>query len=97
MQSSVEDTARSIEVVVRAQFDAVIIKSVSVREAVDHDGDPILRVQVVVDLGGRKLDSLRLKGLVRHVRSALILQDENRFPVFTFMTQSESEGHPEAA
>ena len=97
MQPSVQEPAKSIEDVVRAHFDQIDIKSVLVREDNDHDGDPILRVYVVVDLRDQKIDGSRLKGLVRHVRSALTLQNETRFPVFTFMTPQENEGHPEAA
>ena len=45
-----------VETVIRRQFSDAVIHSVVVRPDVDHDGDDILRVTVVVQDGIEKLD-----------------------------------------
>lgn len=68
------------------------INNVSVTEDVDYDGDGILRVEVVFQVDGDKLDPEKVMGLVRHLREPLERLHEERFPVFTFMTPDDLNG-----
>lgn len=66
------------------------IRSVSVSEDKDEQGDGILLVRVVYD-GGR-LDPKRLAGLIRHIRSKLHGKaSEDRFPLLSFVSQADAE------
>jgi len=68
------------------------IGEVRVREDVDHDGDPIYRVDIVLAHDDEELDANKTIKLWEAVMDAL---EENgfevRFPIFTFMTPSEAQ------
>jgi hypothetical protein len=79
----------AIREVLARQFAGVDIVSVNLAESLDHDGDEILRVEVVFRSVGDKLDPIKVKGLVRHLRSVLADQHEDRFPVITYLTTKD--------
>ncbi len=81
----------------RDQLASVDIVSLSVREDVDHDGDPILRIKVTFKDDGKQLQASKVKGLIRHLRTALALQNEARFPVLSFQVENEPDGEPSEA
>lgn len=52
----------------------------------DHDGDPILRLQIVYDEAGEEPRAARVSSLARHIRPWLATQLPDTFPVFRFLT-----------
>lgn len=92
------DVIDAIAEVVRDRLSDARIVDVSVAEDVDHDGDDILRVEVVFEAEGDRLDPSRVRGLIRHIRSRLAGLHEDRFPMMSFQTPRDVEGRsPEAA
>lgn len=55
----------------------------------DHDGDPILRLQIAYDETGDAPRPVQVSALARHVRRLLEAQLPNTFPVFRFLTARE--------
>ena len=55
----------------------------------DHDGDPILRLQIVYDEAGEEPRPSRVSALVRHIRPWLETRLPNTFPVFRFLTAGD--------
>ena len=78
--------------VVTKQLSPARIVSISIKEDLDHDGDQILRVEVVFEVEGDRLNPEKVTGLVRHLREPLQKIHENRFPVFTFLKPTELDG-----
>ena len=78
--------------VVRRQLRPARIVDLNVVEAEDADGDPILRVEVVFSIEGDRLDPEKVLGLTRHLREPLKELNEERFPVFSFITEDEVSG-----
>jgi hypothetical protein len=74
-----------------AQLESVELISVDVSEDFDHDGDAILRIKVTFRANDRKLDPSKVKGLIRHLRTALATINEDRFPVVSFRTDTDAE------
>lgn len=93
--------AHEVEEIVRGplvdQLASVNIVSLSVREDVDHDGDPILRIRVTFKDDGKRLQASKVKGLIRHLRTALAGENEERFPVLSFQVENEPDGEPSEA
>jgi hypothetical protein len=92
---------RQLEEIVRgplsAQLTTVEIVALDVEEDVDHDGDPILRIKVMFKDDGAALDAREVKGLIRHLRTALAEVDEARFPVLSFRIENELDGETSEA
>jgi hypothetical protein len=82
----------AIKKVVATQLAPARIVDVSVKEDVDHDGDRILRISVVFEAEGDRLDPKKVVGLVRHLREPFEELHEDRFPLFSFMIPSEVTG-----
>lgn len=60
----------------------------------DSDGDPILRMRVVIDQSGPEPDANKLFTATGLVREVLAMQKDNRFPLLTYPS---SEEFPEVA
>ena len=86
----IDITRDVIAQVVRDQLTSATILSVSVREARDHDDDPILRVTIVFDAPKNRLDPNQAVGLIGLIRQALARNGDHRFPVPTFLTQADA-------
>lgn len=78
-----------IERIVRAEFPDARLQSVDVEEAVDADGDPILRVTVIFETS-KDIDGAKTPGLVRHLWPELRAAKETRFPLFRLMTSADA-------
>ena len=77
--------------VVREQLAPTQIVNLTVNEAEDADGDPILRIEVVFDAARGRPDPKKVLGLIRHLRRPLLDEGgSERFPVFSFMTTDEA-------
>ncbi len=74
------------------------IVDLSVKEELDHDGDPVLRLLITFRSPGDRLDPGSVAGLIRHLRRALEEHGEERFPHIRFQTEAEAaEDDSEAA
>ena len=76
--------------VVQEQLAPAQIIGLTVEEAEDADGDPILRIEVIFEVAENRLDPEKVLGLIRHVRKPLTELGADRFPVFSFMTADEA-------
>jgi hypothetical protein len=79
-----------VENTVKGRFSDAIIDRVTVREATDSDGDPMLRIFVVFKTDAKGVDEARMGGLVRHLRSALDEADSDIFPLVSFLSQQDA-------
>lgn len=79
-----------VERVVRQQLAPAQIVGLTVKEAEDADGDPILRIEVVFEAAAGRLDPKKVLGLIRHLRKPLADEGSDRFPVFSFMSAEEA-------
>lgn len=75
------DVKKAIESTVKARFPGGEIVSIRLREDQDHEGDPILRVDLIVRGGGKVLDPKRTVGLTGDLRSRLAEIGVTSFPV----------------
>lgn len=87
-----KETLEAIHTVVAEELGNVRILAVNVQEDLDHDGDPVLRVEVVCEAIEGRLNAKKVVGLARHLREPLAMLKETRFPVFTFKTGDEYHG-----
>lgn len=60
----------------------------------DSDGDPVLRLRVVVDYSGPAVEPKKLFSATGVVREVMANQNDNRFPLLTYPSSEEV---PEAA
>ncbi len=60
----------------------------------DSDGDPVLRLRVVVDHSGPAVEPKKLFSATGVVRDVMANQNDNRFPLLTYPSSEEV---PEAA
>ena len=86
---SVLDTISSI--VAEHLYPATVLH-VDVQDDTDHDGDPILRVEIVVEVEHGSLDPEKVLSLPRHLREPLAEVHENKFPMISFLSKDEFEG-----
>lgn len=74
---------------VKHQFTVEDWVSVHVADDVDSDGDPVLRVSIVLNEDEDDLDPKKMLGLVRHLRSRLARHGEERFPLVSFFSRGD--------
>ncbi len=67
------------------------IVSVEIKEDTSYTDDTVLRVYVVYEVQGDKLDSNKVAGLLRWLRPALDSVGEARFPVMSFISKRDAE------
>jgi hypothetical protein len=74
--------------IVRSELSEAAVKSVEVAEDVDHEGDDIFRVRIVLrqDAG---TDTKKFLGLVRHLRSGLTAVNCDHFPIIDFVSEGD--------
>jgi hypothetical protein len=81
----------TIDAVLRARLQGIGYERADVKEATDHDGDPILRITIYYKRVGDVVDPSPTFSLARHLREALIPIGENRFPHFTHRFPDDQE------
>lgn len=89
MENDLNKVADVIKAVFERQFAPARVQKILLEPDVDHDGDAIIRAQVVFEVDGDKLDPKKVKGLARHLRSEFEKLNEDRFPVVSFKTSAE--------
>ena len=75
-----EAVVRKIDDVIRARMERWGCETVRVKPDLDHDGDPIIRVDVDYRLMEEPLDTNATYDLVGDVRRAIMELGEQRFP-----------------
>ncbi len=95
------DTAKRDEAIRKAIEETLKparIREVRVREDVDHDGDPVFRITIILASDNEDVKTKQALNLWDAViKAAKRFDDEWRFPIFTFMTPSEVEELGDAA
>jgi hypothetical protein len=71
---------KAIEAVAHSEMDRFGLKDIQIREAEDHDGDPVLFVDVECENPNVEVDVKILAGLVGKLRNRLWKMGETRFP-----------------
>ncbi|QBF29738.1 hypothetical protein [Thalassococcus sp. S3] len=82
----------TIRNVFESHFEGVKLAEFEVREDLDHDGDPILRIKFVFETEDNRLDPKKVKSMIRHLREPLAEIGEDRFPITSYMTKEEFDG-----
>jgi len=83
-----------IKTMVKEQLAPTPISAVTVSEAEDFDGDPILRVQVVLGRKNSVLDPNKVLELGRLAWIKLSEAKTARFPIFNYVTAADSPDAP---
>ena len=86
-----------VEEVIRSRMAGSEIVEIRSAEGEDHEGDPVLRVMVVFDPAKGALNSQRMTGLARHLRSRLGPDGAAPYPVFQFVSKSDAKKLSHAA
>jgi hypothetical protein len=84
------DVEKAIWSAVKDRFPGREIESIRVREDLDHDGDPILRVDLIVRERKKVLDPKRTGSLTGLIRARLSEIGITSFPVLSFISKSEA-------
>lgn len=74
---------------VKAEMADVQITDFRAKSDLDHDGDPILRLQIAYDEAGAAPRPEQVSALARHLRPWLDSRLPDTFPVFRFLTTRE--------
>jgi hypothetical protein len=69
-----------IEQTIREVMSAYVVDSIAVRAGEDHDGDPVIFIEVHYGLNDTPIDSVVLAGLLTSLRDKLWAAGERRFP-----------------
>src|SRR5687767_4644468 len=75
--------------VAREQFPNADVQAVHVKEDWDADGDPIYRVAIVFK-SAHGLERLKTSSFVRHLAPRFEEQQDDHFPVVSFMTEADA-------
>jgi hypothetical protein len=95
IDKELESVANTIKEIVEKQLAPAVVTEIVLESDIDHDGDPILRVQVIFEADDDQLDPAKVKGLTRHLREPLDNFANVGFPVLNFTSKRELP--PEAA
>lgn len=85
-----DDIKRIIESVIRERLAGSEIVEVRVAEDEDYEGDRIFRVMVIFDASKGQLDSEKITGLARHLRSRLDSRNAFSHPIFRFVSKTDA-------
>ena len=80
-----EDIINQLREQIQAELQDLKIESFQVKSDLDHDGDPILRFEIVYDETRGEPRTKLVSSLTRHLRPWLDTRIPNTFPVFRFM------------
>jgi hypothetical protein len=92
MEIAMEATEKIVHDLVCERFSESAINKVIVRDDVDSDGDPVLRIVIVLELNSAaSLDAKKMVGLVRHLRSRFERDGlDDIFPMISFVSKKEA-------
>jgi hypothetical protein len=78
-----------VEPIVRARIRSGKVVDVLLRRDLDHDGDPVILVDVIFDNPQERLDPKETVSLSRDVWEELLDRDVKGFPIMSFTAQSD--------
>ena len=81
-----------LEGILHAHLAPARVLGIDVAEEVDADGDQVLRVKVILDSKGPKVDDGKIFSATGVVRSFLARLPDNRFPLLSFPSSDETSG-----
>jgi len=84
------DVKKAVESTVKDRFPGGEIVSIRIQEDTDHEGDPILRIDLIVGGRARVLNPKRTMGLTGDLRSRLADVGMTSFPVLSFISETEA-------
>lgn len=90
MITIVTENDRVIRAVLVSRFGAERTRDVIVEDDIDADGDPILHVSVIYRSEMGRLDRREMIGIVRRLRPALAQVREERFPLISFISDTDA-------
>jgi len=86
---------RIIREAINEQLSADAIQSVQIEEASDSDGEPILKITIVLTKRGALLARKKMVGLPRTLREKI--NDDRLFPIIDFISESDAKRKRAAA
>jgi hypothetical protein len=86
----VDDVKTIIEQVVRERLGDTNIIGVEIEEDNDSEVGSVYRVTVIYSHADGLVDAHKAAGLARHTRSRLSERNVFRFPIFSFVSQSDA-------
>lgn len=75
--------------IIQGSTRAARIASVELEDGVDHDGDPILRIQAIVAGESFRLNPRDTLTTMQRVRAFLIGRDDPRFPSIRYLSEGD--------
>ena len=84
-----DEVRDAVTQVLQAHLAPSILTKVLVFQETDSDGEPILRLQAVIDHAGPELGADKIFFATGVVRNALADRGETRFPLLTFPSSDE--------
>jgi hypothetical protein len=79
-QSITPENIALVERTIRETMSAYIVESIDVQAGEDHDGDPVIFIEVRYCLNDEPIDSAVIAGLLSLMRDKLWAAGERRFP-----------------
>jgi hypothetical protein len=86
---------RAIVDTIRKRLPADVVDSIDIEDGSDSDGEPILKITVVLKKGARLRDRKAMISLARYIRA--ILPDDPRFPLIDFISAGDAARRKRAA
>jgi hypothetical protein len=81
------DQRQTISEAIKQVLPAESIDRIGVEDGIDSDGDPILKITIVLKHDMRLWDTKAMLGLTRHIREKI--PDETRFPLIDFVSATD--------
>lgn len=78
-----------IEPVIRKHIAPAALVEMEIKEDVDHDGDPVLRILVALNAAKGRPNRKRNLRLTPTLRNLLHARQNERFPILTYMSPEE--------
>ncbi len=79
-----------VENAVRQNMPKAAVQWVNAEVAVDHEGEPIVRVTIVSDQRKSQLDPAEAASVSRHIQNALTNNGYREFPIVEFLDLADA-------
>ncbi|HEY6430806.1 MAG TPA: hypothetical protein VIZ17_02395 [Acetobacteraceae bacterium] len=90
MKPSDRDLEGIVEQLLKERFPGAEVDRVAVDPDTDADGDPVLRITVVLSTAPAILQKERLVSFTRHLKSRLHEVEVGEFPILSFVSRTEA-------
>jgi len=79
---------RIIRAAIDEQLSADAVQSVQIEESLDSDGEPILKITIVLTKRAPSLAGKKMVGVARAIRTKI--KDDRLFPIIDFISESDA-------